>query len=110
MPNGQSAQAPPGGMSQNAAPILPNHGRVIQSGPVRVLCVADVRGDFYLVLSRARREALTAISTGNLRSLNDLAKQANAQHIIHTGDFGFYDESSLERIADKFASPARVYA
>jgi len=38
---------------------------------------------------------------GNLRSLNDLAKTANAQHIIHTGDFGFYDDSSLERIAEK---------
>jgi hypothetical protein len=36
-----------------------------------------------------------------LKSLNELAKQANADHIIHTGDFGFYDESSLERIADK---------
>ncbi len=40
-------------------------------------------------------------SQGNLRSLNDLAKQARADHIIHTGDFGFYDESSLERVADK---------
>jgi hypothetical protein len=38
---------------------------------------------------------------GNLRSLNELAKQARADHIIHTGDFGFYDESSLDRIADK---------
>lgn len=38
---------------------------------------------------------------GNLRSLNELAKKANADHIIHTGDFGFYDNSSLERIADK---------
>jgi hypothetical protein len=38
---------------------------------------------------------------GNLRSLNDLAKQARADYIIHTGDFGFYDETSLERIADK---------
>jgi hypothetical protein len=38
---------------------------------------------------------------GNLKSLNDLAKQARADHIIHTGDFGFYDETSLERIADK---------
>jgi len=38
---------------------------------------------------------------GNLKSLNELAKQARADHIIHTGDFGFYDESSLERIADK---------
>lgn len=39
--------------------------------------------------------------TGNLRSLNELAKQARADHIIHTGDFGFYDDTSLERIADK---------
>lgn len=40
-------------------------------------------------------------SAGNLRSLNELAKKANADHILHTGDFGFYDDSSLERIADK---------
>jgi hypothetical protein len=39
--------------------------------------------------------------TGNLKSLNELARQARADHIIHTGDFGFYDDTSLERIADK---------
>jgi hypothetical protein len=33
--------------------------------------------------------------------LNDLAKKAGADYIIHTGDFGFYDDSSLERIAEK---------
>ena len=38
---------------------------------------------------------------GNLRSLNELAKNAQADHIIHTGDFGFYDDTSLERIAEK---------
>lgn len=36
--NGGSA-LPPG-----AAPLLPNQGRVIQTGPIRVLCIADVRG------------------------------------------------------------------
>ncbi|RPA81501.1 hypothetical protein BJ508DRAFT_112681 [Ascobolus immersus RN42] len=60
---------------------LPPQQRVIEKQGVRILCIADVRG--------------------NLRSLNTLAKQANADHIIHTGDFGFYDSSSLERIADK---------
>lgn len=40
-------------------------------------------------------------AAGNLKSLNELAKQARADHIIHTGDFGFYDDTSLERIADK---------
>jgi hypothetical protein len=27
-----------------ATPLLPNNGRIIQNGSVRVLCVADVRG------------------------------------------------------------------
>lgn len=40
-------------------------------------------------------------SLGNLRSLNELAKAAKADYILHTGDFGFYDENSLDRIADK---------
>ncbi|GAM42460.1 hypothetical protein TCE0_044f16465 [Talaromyces pinophilus] len=77
LPNG----AAPSGPVPGATPLLPNNGRIIQNGPVRVLCVADVRG--------------------NLKSLNELAKQAHADHIIHTGDFGFYDDTSLERIADK---------
>lgn len=38
---------------------------------------------------------------GHLRSLNELARNARADYIIHTGDFGFYDESSLDRIAEK---------
>lgn len=41
------------------------------------------------------------LTAGNLRSLNELAKSARADYIIHTGDFGFYDETSLERIAEK---------
>ena len=41
---------------------------------------------------------------GNLRSLNDLARQARADYIVHTGDFGFYDDSSLDRIADKYVN------
>ncbi|KAJ4306009.1 hypothetical protein N0V88_000801 [Collariella sp. IMI 366227] len=88
MPNGaathQTAPVP------GATPLLPNQGRVIQTGPIRVLCIADVRG--------------------NLRSLNDLAKQARADYIIHTGDFGFYDETSLERIAEKTLKHVAQYS
>lgn len=47
---------------------------------------------------------------GNLRQLNDLARNAKADYIIHTGDFGFYDDTSLERIAEKYASPAHHQA
>jgi len=41
-------------------------------------------------------------NVGNLRSLNDLARDARANYIIHTGDFGFYDDRSLDRIAEKY--------
>ncbi|KAK3303591.1 uncharacterized protein B0T15DRAFT_486958 [Chaetomium strumarium] len=73
-----------------AAPLLPNQGRVIQTGPIRVLCIADVRG--------------------NLRSLNEFAKLARADYIIHTGDFGFYDETSLDRIAEKTLKHVAQYS
>jgi hypothetical protein len=44
---------------------------------------------------------------GNLRSLNELAREARANYIIHTGDFGFYDDRSLERIAEKYVGRIR---
>ncbi|CZS96069.1 hypothetical protein WAI453_009732 [Rhynchosporium graminicola] len=87
LPNGGSGHT---GLPPGAAPLLPNNGRVIQTGGVRVLCVADVRG--------------------NLRSLNELAKAARADHIIHTGDFGFYDGSSLDRIAEKTLKHVAQYS
>ncbi|KAK0629204.1 hypothetical protein B0T17DRAFT_489296 [Bombardia bombarda] len=87
LPNGA---APHQGSLPGATPLLPNQGRVIQTGPIRVLCIADVRG--------------------NLKSLNDLAKSARADYIIHTGDFGFYDDSSLERIAEKTLKHVAQYS
>ncbi|KAI1356138.1 hypothetical protein F5Y01DRAFT_268642 [Xylaria sp. FL0043] len=86
MPNG----GPMSGPVPGATPLLPNQGRVLQHGPIRVLCIADVRG--------------------NLSSLNDLARQARADHIIHTGDFGFYDETSLDRIAEKTLKHVAQYS
>ncbi|KAJ5484173.1 hypothetical protein N7539_005969 [Penicillium diatomitis] len=80
----------PSGPAPGAVPLLPNNGRLIQNGPTRILCIADVRG--------------------NLKSLNELAKQARADHIIHTGDFGFYDDTSLERIADKTLKHVAQYS
>lgn len=34
-------------LPSGAAPLLPNQGRVIQTGPIRVLCIADVRGEIF---------------------------------------------------------------
>ncbi|KAF2638611.1 hypothetical protein P280DRAFT_75622 [Massarina eburnea CBS 473.64] len=86
LPNGGAASGPAPG----AVPLLPNQGRVIQQGSVRVLCIADVRG--------------------NLQSLNQLAADARANYIIHTGDFGFYDDRSLDRIADKTLKHVAQYS
>lgn len=58
-----------------------NNPRIIRGENARILCIADIRGQ--------------------LSSLNQLAQQYDATHILHTGDFGFYDESSLGRMTDK---------
>lgn len=99
---------PPTVPAPGAVPLLPNQGRVLDTGSIRILCVADVRGKLWSTASilqnvqlLAAKLTLTFHATGHLRSLNDLAKRANANYIIHTGDFGFYDESSLDRIAEK---------
>ena len=39
LPNGAHSGPVPG-----AQPLLPNQGRIVQQGPTRILCVADVRG------------------------------------------------------------------
>lgn len=38
---------------------------------------------------------------GNVETLNNLASANRAQAIIHTGDFGFYELDSFERISDR---------
>ena len=50
---------------------------------------------------RFTQDAKLIANTGHLRQLNELARSAKADYIIHTGDFGFYDETSIERTAEK---------
>lgn len=47
---------------------------------LRILCIAEIRGQ--------------------LTHLNALAKKHNADCIVHTGNFGFFDASSVARISD----------
>ncbi|CAE7139221.1 unnamed protein product [Rhizoctonia solani] len=54
---------------------------VLDSASGRILCIADVRG--------------------HLSTLNQLARDARAVAIIHTGDFGFFEPSSVDRISDR---------
>ncbi|KAF3190261.1 hypothetical protein TWF106_009111 [Orbilia oligospora] len=77
-----AGMAPSNPMPNGPVPVVlpPNIVHVPKSN-IRILCVADVRGD--------------------LLSLNELAKKTNADYILHTGDFGFYDNSSIHRIAEK---------
>ncbi|KAI0051455.1 hypothetical protein FA95DRAFT_1554545 [Auriscalpium vulgare] len=56
----------------------------------RILCIADIRG--------------------RLTLLNDLARDTNAKAIIHTGDFGLFEASSLDRIHDRTLRHLTMYS
>jgi hypothetical protein len=73
-----SAQA----TSQNASTSQSQPPRVVLAGDTtRILCVADIRGDYH--------------------ELNRLIKVHDATAVIHTGDFGFNELASLERMGDR---------
>ncbi|CAO3599849.1 unnamed protein product [Absidia cylindrospora] len=59
----------------------PKPNEVVNIDGKQILCTADIRG--------------------SISQLNQLARDANAQCIIHTGDFGLYERSSLDRITDR---------
>ncbi|TFK64910.1 hypothetical protein BDN72DRAFT_825110 [Pluteus cervinus] len=64
--------------------------KVLDTTQGRILCIADIRG--------------------RLSALNELAREANAKAIIHTGDFGFFEASSLERINDRTLRHLTMYS
>ncbi|CAO1618530.1 unnamed protein product [Parajaminaea phylloscopi] len=88
LPGGaQTAHASDRGSARAAPPSVSSNGtlseapHIIEGPSGRILCVADVRG--------------------NIGLLNSLAAEHQASAIIHTGDFGFYNTDSLDRISDK---------
>ncbi|GBE78919.1 Uncharacterized protein SCP_0201160 [Sparassis crispa] len=64
--------------------------KVFDTSHGRLLCIADIRG--------------------RLSALNDLAREANASAIIHTGDFGFFEAHSLERINERTLRHLTMYS
>ncbi|GMK54175.1 hypothetical protein CspeluHIS016_0107610 [Cutaneotrichosporon spelunceum] len=63
-------------------PATNHNPRVVLAGnSARILCVADIRGDYH--------------------ELNRLIREHEAAAVIHTGDFGFLNADSLERMGDK---------
>ncbi|KAF9224429.1 hypothetical protein BS17DRAFT_779778 [Gyrodon lividus] len=64
--------------------------KVLDTVHGRILCIADIRG--------------------RLSALNDLAREANANAIIHTGDFGFFESISLDRINDRTLRHLTMYS
>lgn len=44
MPNGGGGPVHQPMPAPGAVPLLPNQGRIIDTGSIRILCVADVRG------------------------------------------------------------------
>ncbi|KAF8629614.1 hypothetical protein AX15_003355 [Amanita polypyramis BW_CC] len=93
----QLASRPPSTSTRPAASPLsrqqhpPNtQTKVLDTGHGRILCIADIRG--------------------HLSAFNDLARDVNAQAIIHTGDFGFFEANSLERINDRTLRHLTMYS
>ncbi|KAF8171818.1 hypothetical protein BJ912DRAFT_1065992 [Pholiota molesta] len=64
--------------------------KVLDTTHGRILCIADIRG--------------------RLSALNDLAREVNASAIIHTGDFGFFEATSLDRINDRTLRHLTMYS
>ncbi len=47
------------------------------------------------------RLLLVSDTHGSLAGLNTLARETRADAILHAGDFGFYDEDSVDRLSDR---------
>ncbi|EPY54253.1 fungal protein [Schizosaccharomyces cryophilus OY26] len=86
-----STEAQVVGTEQNNDQTTPNPGSftetdnsqnvlVLNNGS-RILCIADVRGELSLI--------------------NKLAEETRADCVIHTGDFGFFERSSLPNISER---------
>ncbi|KAJ7672117.1 hypothetical protein B0H17DRAFT_1084501 [Mycena rosella] len=71
-------------------PRVNTQTKVLDTAHGRILCIADIRG--------------------RLSALNDLAREANADAIIHTGDFGFFETNSLDRINDRTLRHLTMYS
>ncbi|KAK0549282.1 hypothetical protein OC845_003188 [Tilletia horrida] len=80
-PSSATSAGPAPSVSPSTAALQQQPPYIISGSFGRILCVADVRGA--------------------LSSLNTLAEESNAQAIIHTGDFGFYEAASLDRMGDR---------
>lgn len=61
------------------APINP---QIVHKNGIKILLTAEIRGE--------------------LSKLNQLAQEYQADIIIHTGNFGFFDENSIERIHESY--------
>jgi len=73
-----------GESSATCIPPVVSSSTVIELGPGkagRVLCVADIRGDF--------------------KKLNEMVRETKAVAVIHTGDFGFLDGNSPSRMTPR---------
>jgi hypothetical protein len=55
---------------------------IISHGGLRILCLAEIRG--------------------HLSLLNELAQEYQADIIVHTGSFGFFDEQSVNKIHESY--------
>ncbi|WWC67239.1 uncharacterized protein I206_101146 [Kwoniella pini CBS 10737] len=81
----------PTASTEKTTPSTSAPPRVVLSGKTgRILCVADIRGDYH--------------------ELNRLIKEHEATAVIHTGDFGFMNEDSVDRMGDRILRHLITYS
>ncbi|WRT63287.1 uncharacterized protein IL334_000191 [Kwoniella shivajii] len=77
--------------AEKTAPSTSSSPRVVIPGKTgRILCVADIRGDYH--------------------ELNRLIREHEATAVIHTGDFGFMNADSVDRMGDKILRHLITYS
>ena len=66
---------------------------------VVAFCVSPT---FEVSLEGYPRSSVLKAYPGNFSLLNTMAEQVDAQAVIHSGDFGFYEKESFDRISDRY--------
>ncbi|WVW81346.1 hypothetical protein I302_103337 [Kwoniella bestiolae CBS 10118] len=81
----------PHSSTEKTTPSSSTAPRVVLAGKTgRILCVADIRGDYH--------------------ELNRLIREHEATAVIHTGDFGFMNADSVERMGDRILRHLITYS
>ncbi|EPX74382.1 uncharacterized protein SOCG_03591 [Schizosaccharomyces octosporus yFS286] len=83
------------------APVMGNQQNIDQTAPNSISFTESNDSKNVLVLNNGSRLLCIADVRGELSLINKLAEETRADCVIHTGDFGFFERSSLPNISER---------